>query len=237
MSDISNEDYDLARWRWCTEVMGKTTMGDHDLMLSMEDVFLDHVSGLVSYIADTSTSCNNLECPERHDIKSSTFHSVIMRDTCNITQSTLNEALEPHSAPCSVEIEIPQGTERRSRRLQHTFDVDNDTARAWYSCSGIRTSDRMTFIQVPAMLLLDCIQSYDYNKPQVPTTTPTPVLTIDGNVEYQLAAIMYGNGSHFCCTVFINGGALFYDGMKKPKLRWLVPNKITHPKGFRFVHV
>lgn len=146
MSDISNKDYDLAHWRWCTEVMGKTMMGDHDLMLSMEDVFLDHVSGLVSYIADTSTSCNNLECPEMHDIKSSTFHSVIMHDTCNITQSTLNEALEPHSTPCSVEIEIPQGTARCSCRLQHTFDVDHDTVRAWYSCSGIRTSNKMTFV-------------------------------------------------------------------------------------------
>ncbi|KFH68191.1 hypothetical protein MVEG_06920 [Podila verticillata NRRL 6337] len=35
----------------------------------------------------------------------------------------------------------------------------------------------------------------------------------------------------------MNGGVLFYDGMKRPRVHWLDPNKIKHPVGYYMVNV
>lgn len=48
---------------------------------------------------------------------------------------------------------------------------------------------------------------------------------------------MYGNRGHFCCTIFIGGRFLFYDGIKKPKARWLGPDIVTHPERYHIVTI
>ncbi|GJJ71561.1 hypothetical protein EMPS_03911 [Entomortierella parvispora] len=56
--------------------------------------------------------------------------------------------------------------------------------------------------------------------------------------DYKRAAIMYSNGTHFCCTVFAGTVAFVYDGARRGRLIRNVPIKsVTHPPGYRIIHV
>ena len=111
---------------------------------------------------------------------------------------------------------------------------DTGTSTTWYSRSSTRTSDPMVISTTPDLLIVDCSQHY--SNQFEPVRTPARSLMFGGS-QYHLGSIMYGDGGHFCCTVFISGRFLFYDGRKPTKVRWLGPNNILHPEGYHIVMV
>jgi len=92
----------------------------------------------------------------------------------------------------------------------------------------------MVIFTTPNLLIVDCLQHY--SNQFEPVHTPAQSLMFGGS-KYHLGSIMYGNGGHFCCTVFIFGRFLFYDGMKTPKAQWLDPDNISHPEQYHIVMV
>src|SRR5690554_6217655 len=57
------------------------------------------------------------------------------------------------------------------------------------------------------------------------------VLRVD-DTEYRLAAIIYGNGVHFCCTVVVLSKACLYDGMKASRCVRSPLTKVRPPEGY-----
>eukprot|EP00474_Spongospora_subterranea_P007691 CRZ08149.1 hypothetical protein [Spongospora subterranea] len=57
-----------------------------------------------------------------------------------------------------------------------------------------------------------------------------------GDVEYSLFAVIMFNGFHFTGLILPQGGGLYYDGMKRPCLRWVNISTFIFPSGYRVAH-
>ena len=111
---------------------------------------------------------------------------------------------------------------------------DTGTSTTWYSCPSTRIFGPVVISTTPDLLIVDCSQHY--SSQFEPARTPARSLMFGGS-QHHLGSIMYGNGGHFCCSVFIFGRFLFYDGWKTPNARWLDPDNISHPEEYRIVMV
>jgi hypothetical protein len=170
----------------------------------------------------------------------SDLHAWSAESPRHITQENFLSSLIPDNSICTVRVDDETVLEHGSDeafRYQPVNDIETgSTASGWYACRGNRTYERMQFSRLPYLLVLDCLLGW--NKDQGPVRCPAQALSLD-NTEYHLAAIIYGNGRHFCSTTMIQGGALFYDGMKQRKLQWLMLNKkeLFTPAGYQISQV
>lgn len=153
----------------------------------------------------------------------------------HVTQDRLNAALTPVDGTCKAEKRNIPIKKRCTYNLHMVLNLDNEEISEWYSCSGTMKFNPMEFISpAPYLLIVDILQHFT-NCSQ-PVHMPDQSLMLDGS-KYHIGAIIYANGHHFCCSVFMNGGVLFYDGMKWPRVQWLDPNKIKHPIGYYVVNI
>ena len=82
----------------------------------------------------------------------------------------------------------------------------------------------------PALLVLNCLEYWAATKQEC--YQPPVRSLVFSKEEYSLGAIIYGEGAHFCCHIFVQGGVLFYDGMAKRKLSWGNTQSVNIPTGF-----
>jgi len=231
---MDRAEYDHARWLWCTQAMGYEPVGTHSLFSSTEEVFLDHLPGLTCFDVEISSSCESSECPKPRNTEKKRLAVIVLR-SAYVTQSSLDSALTLEKSRCSERAEIKQ-EKRPSYKLrrQTTVHPDDGTSITWYSCPAERIMEPVVILTTPALLVLDCLQ-HPANSSQS-YRAPVQSLTFEGS-RYHLGCVIYGNGKHFCCTISIFGRFLFYDGLRRPTVEWLVPEKNTLPRGYRIVTV
>lgn len=236
LMEISSEQYDRARWLWCTKILHLSETGTHDLWGSIEQVFLEQIPSLVRLSASLTSKCSSPLCPQSFRIQEVVLQSLIARNPWHITQQDLNNSFTPDESPCSEHIDDDVVLEHDSDtfRYQAVTDVDTGEGTGWHACKGNRTWEEMQFSTLPYLLVLDCLECW--HSTQGPVQGPAQVLYIDRS-EYHLAAIMYGSGAHFCCTTMVKGRPIFYDGMKSRRLQWLAINKMEPPSGFQMNQV
>ncbi|KFH62071.1 hypothetical protein MVEG_11710 [Podila verticillata NRRL 6337] len=234
LDKIDQGDYDHARWLWYTQVLNRKATGTHDLFLSTKEAFLDCLPGLTGFEVNLSARCSNSDCP--HPMYSTRNRLVcIALHHPHVTQDRLNAALTPVDGTCKAEKRNIPIKKRRTYNLRTVLNSDNEEISEWYSCSGTMKFNPMEFVSpTPYLLIVDLLQHFA-NRSQ-PVHMPDRSLMLDGS-KYHIGAIIYANGHHFCCSVFMNGGVLFYDGTKRPRVHWLDPNKIKHPVGYYMVNV
>ncbi|KAK3828165.1 MAG: hypothetical protein J3Q66DRAFT_409425, partial [Benniella sp.] len=235
MTEITAKKYDKARWLWCTEVMDLKKTGHHDLWDSTENVFHQYLPGLITFSSTTSSKCNHPLCPASSNSLARIMDCLVAVNPHKIDQESLEASLIPGESPCSVVIDPKEVDEHGSEvfRKQCLHDPETKENTEWYICSGQRTYSKRMFITMPYMLVLDCL--YHWRQGQQ-AKKPATILHVGGN-EYHLAAIVYGSGAHFCGTAFIKGKAVFYDGQKARKLRWLDSHDISVPQGYQMNQV
>ena len=239
MEELRAERYDHARKLWCTEVLGLADNGHHNLYQSLEEVFLDRLPGLSRFEASRVTECSRSGCVPKVD--QLTPRSVVMLTPQTITQDTFDHSWKALSNnTCSEKINISEGDNSDAllghMRLEALNDLDGEV-QFWHACTGRRESkEPMMLATFPYLLVLDCLQaSHESNGKggTLPTSctvaTPPDSLTLAGE-GYKLGAILYGNGRHFCCSVFVANGAFTYDGLYgSTRLHYVVRDALQHP--------
>lgn len=212
--------------------MGLAADQEHDLYLSLENVFLDRMPVLTRIKGTRITSCTRPKCRDREEILSS--RSVVMLSPNNITQTTFDQAcLAPYDNTCSDEVDITQL--RNDTRMESR--ITEDGVEFFGACQGQRTSSCPTvFSTHPYLLVLDCLQAYEV---QSGHAMPVRSLIFD-LTNYTLGAIMYSNETHFCCAVFIADLVLLYDGIPRTGTKLIRPvafERYGHPAGYRPIHI
>ncbi|GJJ75005.1 hypothetical protein EMPS_07363 [Entomortierella parvispora] len=204
MEEIRATRYDYARELWCTEAMELAGDQHHDLFKSLEEVFLDILPGLTRFETVRTTECTRLECPQR--IEMFTPRAVVMSACARITQSSFDQSWTRQTEfTCSTKVDISSGGDSEmigeDTRVESLINVDGGLE-FWHACAGERKSTGpITLTTHPYMLVLDFLQSaYEVNGEAGPCIPPA-FLTMNLK-DYKRAAIMYSNGTHFCCTVF-----------------------------------
>jgi len=238
MEEVRATRYDYARELWCTEAMGLANDRHHDLYKSLEDVFLDRLPSLTRFEASRTTECSRSGCPPK--VNQLTPRAVVMLTPDTITQDTFDRSWRhQYDNTCSVRIGV-SGRDNsdmisEDTRLEVLNDVDGEP-QFWYACTGRRVSkESVMLVTYPYLLVLDCLQAAHETDGEA--RTPPALLNLVGE-SYKLGAILYSNGSHFCCTVFVASGAFIYDGIDKKRcLRHVTLEELRHPARFRIIHV
>jgi len=233
---VSEGDYDRGRYLWCFEALHLNPTGHYDQFATMESQFYDPLPELFTFRTETHTICSSPYCPKQQSIKAKSRKSVLALYRRHDTQRDL-DVFFGSLEKCDVAMTLDQVIASEGQFTERIRETDDSTTeREWYSCSGMRKQERTVFVTLPHMLILDYIQ-YNFNKEKskdIPVVTPTKVLRMGGK-EYHLAVVIYCNGGHFNCSVFIGGGVLFYDGYprgKRTRSKWLDPQNPQHSKGY-----
>ncbi|KAF9986466.1 hypothetical protein BGZ65_007520 [Modicella reniformis] len=144
--EIASENYDRARLLWCTKFMGLEGKGDHDLFLTMEEVFHDHLTPLMRFEMLRPSTCCSYLCPSRYLIERKTPVNLAFKNPHAITQETLEDVLNPELEkfdcnqrmdPKVVE-EMGEGMFRQE--VSEVLDGDSDEVEIWLApeaCVGI----------------------------------------------------------------------------------------------------
>jgi len=195
---------------------------------------LPSVPGLITFSSTTSSKCNHPLCPSSNNSHARIVDSLVAVNPHKIDQESLEASLTPGESPCSLVMDPKEVDEHGSEvfRKQCLHDPETKETTEWYICSGQRTYSKRVF-NMPYLLVLDCL--YHWRQGQQ-AKKPATILHVGGN-EYHLAAIVYGSGAHFCGTTFIKSKAVFYDGQKARKLRWLDSRDISVPQGYQMNQV
>lgn len=233
MKQIRSGNYDEARLIWCTRVMLKSSEKLLSLWGTMEDAFQKYLPALVRLEMAITSSCTSPLCPEPYRVAQRTVPSFAILEPHAINQVTLEASMVPPMANCTENVEqekVDKFAEGVFRHQVLTIPGTGDSTE-WYECRGTRTSERIIFTTLPYLLVLDALYNARNSRSQV--EGPSSVLQIDETI-YDLAAIMYGNSSHFRCTVVTKDGAISYDGMGSPKLHRISHNTpLTPPPGYQ----
>ncbi|KAG0302793.1 hypothetical protein BGZ99_002900, partial [Dissophora globulifera] len=237
MAEIAIENYDKARWLWCTKVLKMSETGQHSLFGTMDEVFLAYLPELSNFSLMESSYCLGADhCPNAVQVNVRKVASLPMSHP-QISQTTLDQTLQNHSCHCTEPIQDSVVKEHGEDEFRKQFmtNIDSGEEEEWFTCRGTRCFNPTEFKTMPYLLVLNCL--YEWNSSKDRVSKPAQLLRV-GDAEYSLAVVMYGSGQHFCCTVMIDGRALFYDGAKKArKLRWLMPEEDQVPSGFQMGQV
>lgn len=228
--------YNEARYRWCLEVLN----GDRSCHFrSIEEVFHNKVPGLTRIGTETATTCSSSCCPHARQTKQR-FPESIVAQGFNINQDELDRLLIRTTIDCSERMTPSQVADSKegAYKIASEYNADTGKIEEFFTCTGRRTADKTQVTAPPYVLIIDYVQitlekgRWDITKP---ITLPTRSLTL-GGVEYHLAALIYSNGYHFNCSVFIGDKILFYDGKPARKnmnlTKWLNSERPQHPSGY-----
>eukprot|EP00474_Spongospora_subterranea_P007816 CRZ08274.1 hypothetical protein [Spongospora subterranea] len=236
LDQITAGDYAKARWLWCTKVLKIPNDGTlHDLMQDVDSAYLDHLPELVTFEATVSSACQSPLCPRPQYTKSKRYRHIVARNPRQFTQADFDASLVPIPEDCDQIINSAALTEFGECMFQLKSNLFIDTEETLemdnvYVCGRIRHSQKLDAKSHPKLLILNCLEHWERDT-DAKYHLPARVLSF-GTMEYALGAIIYGNGAHFCCHVFVKGGVLFYDGLAKRKLRWHLAYEVTLPDGY-----
>ena len=104
LEHMDQGEYDHARWLWCTKAMGCERIGNHDLFLSMEDVFLDFLPGLICFDVEMKSHCESSDCPEPYHMEKKRLSALAVL-SAHITQHSVDMSLTPVNCECSAQVE------------------------------------------------------------------------------------------------------------------------------------
>ncbi|KAF9178136.1 hypothetical protein BGZ51_008091, partial [Haplosporangium sp. Z 767] len=199
VSEITHENYDEARFLWCTKVM-KLEKGDHSLFGTLEAAFHDHLSGPSNTSRDESSTCSMELYPRPNTTAATTrefkLQSYTISNLHQINQETFDLSLVSSDSSCMEKIEdnVLKEHGKDVFQKQELTDIKTNVSSEWCTCQGWRKHGRRKFSVLSYLLALDCLEVWAVSKE---TQKPASILRIGGR-EYSLEAMMYGNGTHFC---------------------------------------
>lgn len=236
MALIEQEKHVEARFLWWTEVLGNpASKGKHDLTGTL----CDHTtSNACRYLFNFTTTfdsiCGSDNCPERaavHPVpkkrSEQTLHQVFTdtRDQGFHTELLDQFFTDPLPGPCQLSAShdyILQHPE------QHYFfkevpignlESQVDTIEWVWRCAGTRSYLPRRVKDYPTILQVSYPAGSESHTQM--TAKPASTVTLAGR-DYKLAAVIYScsNRTHFASHIIVQNRALFYDGLKRPVLRW-----------------
>lgn len=207
-----------ARFLWCTQVMKLASNGTHDLYTSTNEVFHEHIKPLFEISQIQITQCSSITCPSRIDTDLIRRPGWQIDSTIPLNQNAIDKSIRNSTLPCSKITDAsvdPNELNADTWRYQASIDVDTGEQAHWFECKGNRVvlSEEG---RLPPILSV----ATGYGREQCSMPIPTDRLSFMGQ-QYQLAATILCNGSHFCCAVNIHGKKLLYDGRGAHKCRFV----------------
>lgn len=94
------------------------------------------------------------------------------------------------------------------------IESNSNTDNLVQSCNG-KNSFNVNVTKIPSVIVFS-VQGDESNVNQ----KLFEALYVKKKVKYELFSLLYYNGNHFCSKIFMDGGAIFYDGMNNPCLSW-----------------
>ena len=232
-------DYNKARFLWCTKVMKLVSSGSHCLYSSFNHVFHERVESLFEVIRLQVSQCTNEACPARIKTKQVSKPGWQLHAKLPINQQSFDASLRAsvthlhredgvsdvactEQAGSDINLQDLDGEKWRLQSIRDLATLKDDY---WAICRGDRIFRRDEFVTLPTIFTI--IPGYGRQNCNMPL--PATKLRV-GNQEYRLAATLFSNGSHFCCTVVVEGKTLLYDGKKRGKCKFVSPKDMA---GFR----
>lgn len=244
MDLIRAEKYDEARLRWMEVKMGINVKDNIDVFGTVEDSVTCH---LESFLLRTEfhIQCSNPKCPApvKGTKKSKLLqgHFINMEGSASrFDQDALN-ALIANTVAQRCQAKYPDdgtgmscessGFREMQPDLGGTISEDVCTGTITYVpvCTGSISILSERSIVRPTILQIHVVGGFDFDK-----------ISSDlrfAETNYSLFAIIYYNGSHFTGLVLPGSGALYYDGLKTPRLKWVKRKGFKPPSGYRVSHL
>jgi hypothetical protein len=66
VSALDADEYDKARYIWCTEAIKLPTKGNHDIFGSIDQVFLQLIPGMSQLTVTLASHCDAIQCPQKY---------------------------------------------------------------------------------------------------------------------------------------------------------------------------
>ena len=235
LNEITVKHYSKARFLWCTEVLQIQNDGSrHDLIQDVNSAFLDHLPDLVTFEARFSSTYASPLCPMSHRVLTKRYRQIIIRHPRKLTQDELESSIIPNEADCDERVDeavlAEHGHDMFQLKSNLNLGKDEYVEGSEYVCGRLRKPDSIDGLNTPALLVLNCLEYWAATKQECYHPPVRSLVFSKG--EYSLGAIIYGDGAHFCCHIFVQGGVLFYDGMAKRKLSWGNTQSVNIPTGF-----